>query len=122
VLRFNSAGPEVINGRLAMIGVLAAAAAEPSGDQTALYHMQHAPWWAYLALALAIQASLVPLTKGAKMEGFGERPACAAPCCGPAAWRCASAAVVLRGRAGAAGPRSALPAAPGGPQAGVPPG
>jgi hypothetical protein len=34
VLKVNSIGPEVINGRLAMIGMIAAAVVEPSGDQT----------------------------------------------------------------------------------------
>ncbi len=74
MLKVNSIGPEVINGRLAMIGMIAAAVVEPSGDQTALYYMQHAPLWMYGALAITIHASLVPLLKGAKMEGFGECP------------------------------------------------
>lgn len=70
-MKFNGPAPELVNGRLAMLGVLWVAPTEASTGETALSQFIHAPWWTYAWLAVWVYATLAPLLKGAKMEPFG---------------------------------------------------
>lgn len=81
-MKFNGPAPELINGRLAMIGILAAAKNEIETGATVLQQAQQAPWWLYASLLLWIYASMVPILKGARHEAFGKlsnatQPGCA---------------------------------------------
>jgi hypothetical protein len=71
-MKFNGAGPELINGRLAMIGILAVANQEAQTGETAWYQLMHGPWQAYLLAVVLMYASLVPILKAVKNEAFGE--------------------------------------------------
>lgn len=75
-MRFNGPAPELVNGRLAMIGILAAARGEALGGGTVLaqaHALAASPSWAWAGLALVVYASLVPILKGARHEAFGEQ-------------------------------------------------
>ncbi|KIZ04465.1 hypothetical protein MNEG_3496 [Monoraphidium neglectum] len=70
-LKFNGPAPEIINGRLAMLGMFIVARAEAETGQTAVQLLQHGPIWEYVAAALWVYASMVPILKGARHEAFG---------------------------------------------------
>jgi hypothetical protein len=72
IMKFNGAAPELVNGRLAMIGIVAAATKEVQTSQTVLQQVQTAPLWWWGVLLLWVWASLVPISKGARHEAFGE--------------------------------------------------
>lgn len=72
VMRFNGAAPELVNGRLAMVGLLTAAHTEMATGQTVMQQFASAPVWQYLAFGVIVYASLVPMMKGARHEAFGE--------------------------------------------------
>lgn len=75
-MKFNGPAPELINGRLAMIGILAAANNEIQTGQTVLQQALTASPWVYVMLLVWIYASLVPITKGARHEPFGKPQLC----------------------------------------------
>ncbi|KAI8466054.1 MAG: hypothetical protein J3K34DRAFT_485531 [Monoraphidium minutum] len=70
-LKFNGPAPEIINGRLAMIGMLLVARGEAQTGQTALALLQSAAPWQYALVGLWVYASMVPVLKGARHEAFG---------------------------------------------------
>ena len=71
-LKFNGPGPELINGRLAQWGFVSAALGEAQTGKLIVDQLQDS-WPSVLAWsALIIYASLIPITKGAKRESFGE--------------------------------------------------
>lgn len=71
VLKFNGIGPELINGRLAMLAFLAVPKNEIETGATVLQQAVSAPIWVYAGLLLWVYASMVPLLKGARHEAFG---------------------------------------------------
>ena len=69
---FSGPAPEAINGRLAMLGFIAAVAAELSSGQSVLAQLRDAPTPILGAFVLFAAASLVPILKGANLkESFG---------------------------------------------------
>lgn len=72
MLRFNGPGPELINGRLAMLAMVTVPRAEIDSGATVLQQALSAPWWVYAGLLVWVYASMVPLLKGARHEAFGE--------------------------------------------------
>ncbi|GIL52749.1 hypothetical protein Vafri_8543 [Volvox africanus] len=70
-LKFNGPAPELINGRLAMVGLIAGAWEEAHSGLTLAQQAEQLPLSELLLLALWVYASLVPILKGAKMEAFG---------------------------------------------------
>ncbi|KAG2435618.1 hypothetical protein HXX76_006821 [Chlamydomonas incerta] len=71
-MKFNGPAPELINGRLAMIGLVAGAWEEANGaGQTLAQQAAALPLAELLLLGVWVYASLVPILKGAKMEAFG---------------------------------------------------
>lgn len=71
-LKFNGPAPELINGRLAMLGFVAGALEETHSGLTFAQQAAQLPLSELLLLALWVYASLVPILKGAKLESFGE--------------------------------------------------
>ncbi len=71
-MKFNGPGPEVINGRLAMIGILAAAVNESAHAETVVQQVPNVPVRIVILSLLVTYSSLVPILKGAKKEAFGE--------------------------------------------------
>lgn len=71
-LKFNGPAPELINSRLAMVGLIEGACAEAETGNMALYQLTHPTFEAVAVVLLFILATLIPVTKGAKMEAFGE--------------------------------------------------
>jgi hypothetical protein len=63
--------PEIVNCRLAMVGLLTVAKGEAATGETALQLLQHGAPWQYAAMALLVYASMVPILKGARHESFG---------------------------------------------------
>ena len=72
-MKFNGPGPEIINGRLAMIGILAAAVNESAHAETIIQQVPHVPVRTVALCLLVTYSSLIPILKGAKSEAFGER-------------------------------------------------
>jgi hypothetical protein len=72
VLKFTGPGPELVNGRLAMLAMVTVPRAEIDTGATVLQQAVSAPWWVYGVLLLWVYASMVPLLKGARHEAFGE--------------------------------------------------
>ncbi|GFR47881.1 hypothetical protein Agub_g9691 [Astrephomene gubernaculifera] len=70
-LKFNGPAPELINGRLAMLGLLAGGWREAHGAGTLAQQAALLPPGEWLLLGVWVWASLVPVLKGAKMEAFG---------------------------------------------------
>ncbi|PNW72174.1 hypothetical protein CHLRE_16g679250v5 [Chlamydomonas reinhardtii] len=71
-MKFNGPAPELINGRLAMLGLVAGAWEEAHGaGQTFAQQAAQLPLAELLLLGVWVYASLVPILKGAKMEAFG---------------------------------------------------
>lgn len=71
-MKFNGPAPEIINGRLAMLGILAAAVNESAYTETVIQQVQHTPLRVFLVGLFASYSSLIPILKGAKSEAFGE--------------------------------------------------
>ena len=71
-MKFNGPGPEVINGRLAMIGILAAAVNESAHAETVEQQVPNVAVRIVVLSLLVTYSSLVPILKGAKSEAFGE--------------------------------------------------
>ena len=69
-MAFSGAIPEVVNGRLAMVAVVAALAAEFSSDESVLTQFSDAPAAVLGLVALTTIASFVPVFRGAKNESF----------------------------------------------------
>lgn len=72
-LKFNGPAPEVINSRLAMMGLIAVAIRESETGLTAMQQLTSPEVGMPLLAVLFVYASLVPILAGAKMEPFGER-------------------------------------------------
>ncbi|GMP56314.1 hypothetical protein CsSME_00020853 [Camellia sinensis var. sinensis] len=74
VLAFSGPAPERINGRLAMIGFVAAMAVELSNGEDVLVQISNGgvPWFVGTSIVLTL-ASLVPLFKGVSVESRSER-------------------------------------------------
>lgn len=70
-MKFNGPAPELINGRLAMVGLLAAAVREANTGETVVHQLNHVSLGTCLLLAIWVYASLVPMLKGVKQEAFG---------------------------------------------------
>ncbi|DBA84686.1 TPA: hypothetical protein ACH3X1_005942 [Trebouxia sp. C0004] len=70
-MKFNGPGPEIINGRLAMIGILAAAVNESAQAETISQQVPNVPVRIVGLSLLVTYSSLVPILKGAKSEAFG---------------------------------------------------
>jgi len=68
-LRFKGAAPEVVNSRLAMLGVVAALVAEVATGKNVFQQVQAAPGPIAATFALWIVASLVPILRGAPRKG-----------------------------------------------------
>ncbi len=62
--RFKSAAPEIINCRLAMVGVISGLAAEKASGLNVIQQTQSAPLAVFGAWAILIVASLVPILRG----------------------------------------------------------
>lgn len=71
IMRFNGAGPEVINSRLAMIGCTTAIAAELATGTTVAQQVSNAPLLIAGVGVLFIVASLIPMVKGVPRKGNG---------------------------------------------------
>ncbi|OVA05384.1 Chlorophyll A-B binding protein [Macleaya cordata] len=69
VLAFSGPAPERINGRLAMIGFVAALAAEVASGNDVIAQLTHGgiPWFVGTTVVLSL-ASLIPLFKGVSVE------------------------------------------------------
>lgn len=70
-MRFSGPAPELINGRLAMVGFVAGAAAEVSSGLSLEQQALSAGPGTFLLAALIVYASLAPILKAAKSEPFG---------------------------------------------------
>lgn len=70
-MAFSGPGPELANGRLAMLGFVAAVGAELSSGESVLKQWGSEPTLIALTFITFMAASLVPLTRGAKTEAFG---------------------------------------------------
>lgn len=73
LMAFSGAAPELINGRLAMLGVVAAIAAEFASGESVLKQIGDEPTGIVAAFAVFIAASFVPLlnNKAPASEAFG---------------------------------------------------
>lgn len=76
-MKFNGPAPEIINGRLAMLGIIAAAVNEANYSETVVQQLPHVQIRLILMTLLVSYSSLIPILKGAKSEAFGEA---AVPC------------------------------------------
>ncbi|PNH08088.1 Carotene biosynthesis-related protein CBR, chloroplastic [Tetrabaena socialis] len=70
-LKFNGPAPELINGRLAMLGLVWGGWAEAHGAGTLAQQATEAPFVVAAMPLVWMYASLTPILKGAKMEPFG---------------------------------------------------
>lgn len=70
-MAFSGPAPEIVNGRLAMLGFLAAVGAEVASGETVVSQLSDAPLPILLTFAAFAVASLVPILKGANKEAFG---------------------------------------------------
>lgn len=71
-MKFNGPAPEIINGRLAMLGIVAAAFNEATYSETVEQQIPHVLLRLVIMVAIVTYSSLVPILKGAKSEAFGE--------------------------------------------------
>lgn len=71
VMAFSGAGPELINGRLAMIAFAAAAAAEASSGKTVGAQFSEEPTLIVLTAILLAAGSLVTMVKNVEVTGLG---------------------------------------------------
>ena len=70
-MRFSGPAPEIINGRLAMVGFVAGAVAEVRTGVPLEQQALAAGPGTFLLAALIVYASLAPILKAAKSEPFG---------------------------------------------------
>lgn len=70
-MAFAGPGPELINGRLAMIAFIAAAAAEANTGKSTVEQFTCEPTGVFLLIALLAAGSLVPLVKNVEVTGLG---------------------------------------------------
>ncbi|GFR47454.1 hypothetical protein Agub_g9179, partial [Astrephomene gubernaculifera] len=71
-MAFTGPAPELINGRLAMLGVVGAVAAELASGKSVLAQLQQAPLQVLLLVAALSAASLAPIMRGSlPTEAFG---------------------------------------------------
>ncbi len=71
VMNFGGAVPEITNGRLAMLGFVAALGAELSSGQSVLRQIGDEPTLINITFLLFIAASLIPMFQNKKPEAFG---------------------------------------------------
>lgn len=71
-MKFIGPAPEIINGRLAMLGIIAAAVNEAKYSETVAQQVPHVALRLVLMTLIVSYSSLVPILKGAKSEAFGE--------------------------------------------------
>jgi len=71
LMAFSGPAPELINGRLSMVAVLAALGAELSSDESVLNQFSDASGAVLALVAITTVASMVPLLRGAKSESVG---------------------------------------------------
>lgn len=73
-MKFTGPAPELINGRLAMLGFTAAMAAECTSQETFVQQFSDAPLTILAVSALLIVASLIPMVRGSAIldDGGGE--------------------------------------------------
>eukprot|EP00798_Chlamydomonas_sp_ICE-L_P025159 gene25159-biopygen19631 len=71
VMNFGGAAPEITNGRLVMLGFIAALGAELSSGESVLAQLGDAPMLIPATFMLFIAASIIPITKNLKPEAFG---------------------------------------------------
>lgn len=71
VMNFGGLAPERVNGRLAMLGFVAAAGAELSSNDTITAQVSEASGPIAGAFLIFMAASIIPFIKGAKLESFG---------------------------------------------------
>ncbi|QDZ21636.1 chlorophyll A-B binding protein [Chloropicon primus] len=69
-MAFSGAGPETINGRLAMLGFIAALGAEASSGESIFQQIGDAEPSILFAFIMFAAASLIPIFKGVKKESF----------------------------------------------------
>merc|ERR1712100_925970 len=69
-MAFSGSGPETINGRLAMLGFIAALGAEASSGETIFQQVGDAEPSILFAFIMFAAASLIPIFKGVKKEKF----------------------------------------------------
>lgn len=70
-MAFSGPAPELINGRLAMLGIFAAIFAELSSGESVLRQFADEPTGIILAAVTFSVASLIPLFNSTKREAFG---------------------------------------------------
>ena len=71
-MAFSGSAPEIINGRLAMLGFVAALGAEFASQQTIVQQVSEGPKaLIFGTFLLFIVASLIPILKGSKKEALG---------------------------------------------------
>lgn len=71
-MAFSGPAPETVNGRLAMLGFVAALGAELASGETVAQQLADAPFPILVAFVAFAYASLVPIIKGANLkEAFG---------------------------------------------------
>lgn len=71
VMAFSGPGPEIINGRLAMLAFISALGAELSSGETVLKQWSDEPTGVFLSFVLFSVASLIPMLNSTKREAFG---------------------------------------------------
>ena len=73
LMAFSGPAPEVVNGRLAMLGVVAALAAEFASGESVLKQLADEPTGIFIVFGLIIAASFAPLLKNSlpTSESFG---------------------------------------------------
>lgn len=70
-MSFSGPAPELINGRLAMIGFISALGAELGSGESVLRQLSDEPTGIILTFILFSAASLIPLLNSTKREAFG---------------------------------------------------
>jgi len=71
VMDFGGKAPEITNGRLAMLGFIAALGAELATGESVFAQLQDAPIFIPATFALFIVASIIPMNKNKKAESVG---------------------------------------------------
>eukprot|EP00798_Chlamydomonas_sp_ICE-L_P015057 gene15057-biopygen24105 len=71
VMNFGGAAPEITNGRLAMVGFVAALGAELSSGESVLRQIGDEPTLINMTFLLFIAASLIPMFQNKKAEAVG---------------------------------------------------
>jgi hypothetical protein len=69
IMSFDGAAPELVNGRLAMLGFVAALGAEVASGEAVWAQLQEAPGAILITFATIAIASLIPLIEGLSPEG-----------------------------------------------------